>query len=88
VWVEIPTADGISILIGKHCFPPDTKPEIITDYFRHLENTLDTINTHVILLGTSLLLVLTGRAGHLYLNAIIILNSRGMLYTPPHVFLA
>jgi hypothetical protein len=45
VWVEIPTAEGISILIGIHYFPPDTKPEVITDYFRHLENTLDTNNT-------------------------------------------
>jgi hypothetical protein len=42
IWVEIPTADGISILIGNHYFPPDTKPEVITDYFRHHENTLDT----------------------------------------------
>jgi hypothetical protein len=51
VWVGIPTADGKSILIGNRYFPPDTKPEVITDYFRHLENTLDTNNIRVILLG-------------------------------------
>jgi hypothetical protein len=51
VWVEIPSADGISMLIGNRYFPPDTKPEVITDYFHHLENTLDTNNTRVILLG-------------------------------------
>jgi hypothetical protein len=45
VWDEIPTSDGISILTGNHYFPPDNKPEVITDYFRHLENTLDTNNT-------------------------------------------
>jgi hypothetical protein len=50
-YYEIPTADGINILIGNHYFPPDTKPEVITDYFRHLENTLDSNNTRVILLG-------------------------------------
>jgi hypothetical protein len=85
VWVEIPTADVISMLIGNNYFTPDTKPEVITDYFRHLEDTLDTNNTRVILLGD---FNAPGRVGHLYLNAIIILNSRGMLYTPPHVFLA
>jgi hypothetical protein len=51
VWVKIPTADGISMLIGNHYFLSDTKPEVITDYFRHLENTLDTNNTRIILLG-------------------------------------
>jgi hypothetical protein len=51
VWVEIPTADVIRMLIGNHYFPPDTKQNVITDYFRHLENTLDTNNTRVILLG-------------------------------------
>jgi hypothetical protein len=51
VWVEIPTADCISILIGNHYFPPDTKPEVIIDYLRHPENTLDTNKTRIILLG-------------------------------------
>jgi hypothetical protein len=51
VWIEIPTADGISMLIGNHYFSPETKPEVISAYFHHLENILDTNNTHVILLG-------------------------------------
>jgi hypothetical protein len=51
VWVEIPTADGITVLIGNHYFSPDTKPEVITDYFRHLENSLNTNNTRGSLLG-------------------------------------
>jgi hypothetical protein len=28
VWVEIPTYDGLNLLIGNHYFPPDTKPEV------------------------------------------------------------
>jgi hypothetical protein len=51
VWVEIPTADGINILVGNHYFSPDTKPEVITGYFRHPENSLDTNNTHDLLLA-------------------------------------
>jgi hypothetical protein len=51
VWVEIPTANDISLLIGNHYYSPDTKPEVITDYFRHIENTSDPYNTRVILLG-------------------------------------
>jgi hypothetical protein len=39
------------MLIGNHYFSPDTKPEVPTDYFYHLQNTLDTNNTHIILLG-------------------------------------
>jgi exonuclease III len=51
VWVEIPTADGINMYIGNHYVSPDTNPEVITNYFHHLENSLDTNNTSVILLG-------------------------------------
>jgi hypothetical protein len=51
VWVEVPTDDGINLLVGNHYFSPDTKPEVITHYFRHLENNLDTNNKRVILLG-------------------------------------
>jgi hypothetical protein len=32
-------------------FPPDTKPEIIANYFRFLENKLDTHNFRVIMVG-------------------------------------
>jgi hypothetical protein len=39
------------LLIGNHYFSPDTKPEVITDYFRLLENMLDTNNLCVILVG-------------------------------------
>jgi hypothetical protein len=39
------------MLIGNHYFSPDTKPEVITNYFRHLENCLDTNNIRVNLLG-------------------------------------
>jgi hypothetical protein len=51
VWVEIPTYDGLNLLIGNHYFLPDTKPEIITNYFSFLENNLDTQNFRVILTG-------------------------------------
>jgi hypothetical protein len=34
VWVEIPTSDGLNLLIGNHYFPLDTNPEVITNYFR------------------------------------------------------
>jgi hypothetical protein len=39
------------MLIGNHYFSPDTKPEVITHYLHHLEITLDTNNTRIILLG-------------------------------------
>lgn len=43
VWVEIPTLDNQNLLIGNHYFPPDTKPEVIANYFRSSEdNTLRT----------------------------------------------
>jgi hypothetical protein len=51
VWSEIPTYDGLNLLIGIRYFPPDTKPEIITNYVRFLENNLDTQNFRVILMG-------------------------------------
>jgi hypothetical protein len=51
VWVEIPTYDGLNLLIGNHYFPPDTKPEIIANYFRFLENKIDTHNFRVIVVG-------------------------------------
>jgi hypothetical protein len=39
------------MLIYNHYFSPDTKPEVISHNFHHLENTLDTNNARVILLG-------------------------------------
>jgi hypothetical protein len=88
VWVEIPTADGISMLIGNHYFSPETELEVITAYFHQLKNILDTNILASFYWGTSMLLVLTMILRHPYLNVTIILSSKGMLYTPPHVFLA
>jgi hypothetical protein len=51
VWIEIPTLDGLNLLIGNHYFPPDVKPENITNYFRFLENCLDTHNFRAIMVG-------------------------------------
>jgi hypothetical protein len=51
VWVEIHTLNSFNLLIGNHYFPPDAKPENIAQYFRILENYLDTHNFHVIMVG-------------------------------------
>jgi hypothetical protein len=50
VWIEVPTLDGLNLLTGNHSFAPDTKPEAISNYFRSLENQLDTHNFRVILI--------------------------------------
>jgi hypothetical protein len=39
------------LLIGNHYFPPDTKPEVIINYFRSLENKLGTPNFRVTMVG-------------------------------------
>jgi hypothetical protein len=39
------------LLFGNHYFPPDTKPGVIANYFRFLENKLDTQNVRVIMVG-------------------------------------
>jgi hypothetical protein len=51
VWVEIHISDNHNLLIGNHYFPPDTKPDVITNYFRTLEDRLDTKNFRVVLVG-------------------------------------
>jgi hypothetical protein len=51
VWVEIPTNDGLNLLIGNHYFSPDTKPEVITNYFRFLETNLDSQHFRVFPMG-------------------------------------
>jgi hypothetical protein len=51
VWVEISTLDGLHLLISNHCIPLGTKPEVITNYFRSLEDRLDTKNSRVLMLG-------------------------------------
>jgi hypothetical protein len=47
----VEAVETLNMLTGNHYFSPDIKPEVITHYCRHLENTLDTNNTRVILLG-------------------------------------
>jgi hypothetical protein len=32
VWIEVPTLDGLNLLIGNLYFAPDTKPEAISNY--------------------------------------------------------
>jgi hypothetical protein len=49
--VEISLFDGRDLLIGNHYFAPDIKVDIINNYFNFLENTLDTLNYRVLLLG-------------------------------------
>jgi hypothetical protein len=56
------------MLVGNHYFSPETKPEVISAYFHHLKNILDTNNDRVILLGDFMLPALTGTLGHLCLN--------------------
>jgi hypothetical protein len=79
VWLEISTSDGLNLLIGNHYFPLDVIPENITNYFRSLENNLDTHNFRLIMVST----------GKVYLCwiPIIGLNLREMRSTTPHVFL-
>lgn len=36
------TLDGLNLLNGNLYFRPDTKPEMTTNYFRFVENELDT----------------------------------------------
>jgi hypothetical protein len=49
-WVEIPTSDCPPVFIDYY-FPPDTIPDVITNYFCFLENKLDTHNFLVIIVG-------------------------------------
>jgi hypothetical protein len=51
VWVEITLSDGRNLLSGNHYFTPDIKVDIITKYFNFSENSLDTLNYRVLLLG-------------------------------------
>jgi hypothetical protein len=53
VWVVFPTHNDPNLLIGNHYFSPDLKPDIICEYFSHLENKLDTTKCCVILLCDS-----------------------------------
>jgi hypothetical protein len=44
VWVEITLFDDRDLLIGNHYFAPDIKVDMIDNYFKCLENNLDTLN--------------------------------------------
>jgi hypothetical protein len=87
VWIEVPTHDGLNLLIGNHYFPPDTKPDVISNYFRSLENQLDTHNFRVILIGDFNAPGFDWTRGPLTQIHIIILNSREMPSSPLRVFL-
>jgi hypothetical protein len=71
VCVEIPTADGI-----KHYFSPDTKPKLLVTIFAFLKTFWTPTIFALFPYGTTVLLVITGRAGHLCLTATIIPNPR------------
>jgi hypothetical protein len=88
VWVEIPTAYGIGMLIGNHYFSPEDKPEIITAYFHHLENILDTNNTCVILLGGINAPGFNLEIGTLLLKRHYYANLKGDAIYTSHVFSA
>jgi hypothetical protein len=51
VWVEMPTTDGLNLLIGNHYFAPDAFVDTIKQYFCSLENVLDTYNCRVLVAG-------------------------------------
>jgi endonuclease/exonuclease/phosphatase (EEP) superfamily protein YafD len=86
VWVEILTSDGLNQLIVNHYFFPDTKPENIANYFRFLENNLDTHNFRVIMVGDFNAPGSTGKLVHHCPIPIITLNLREMRFTSPHAF--
>jgi hypothetical protein len=46
--VEIPTSDDLNLITGNHYFPPDTIPEVTSNYFRFLKRNLDTQNACLI----------------------------------------
>jgi hypothetical protein len=49
--LKSPLLTVLTLLIGNHYFPLDTKPEIIVNYFGFLENKLDTYNFLVVIVG-------------------------------------
>lgn len=51
VWVEITLSDGRDLLISNHYFAPDIKVDVIDNYFKFLENKLDSLNCRVLLIG-------------------------------------
>jgi hypothetical protein len=53
MWVEIPTFDGLNLLIGNYYLVADAKPEVITNYF--LVYKTSWIQTIVVLLWLGIL---------------------------------
>jgi hypothetical protein len=51
MWVEIPTVDGINLLIGNHYFASDIAVDTIKQSFCSLENILHTYNFRVLVVG-------------------------------------
>jgi hypothetical protein len=51
--LKSPLLTRLNLLIGNHYFPPppDAKPENTANYFRFLENKLDTHNFRVVMIG-------------------------------------
>jgi hypothetical protein len=87
MWDQIPTFDGLNLLIGNQYFPPDTKPEIIVNNFRFSENKLDTHNFRVIMAGNFNAPGFDWKRGLPLPNSHHYLNLREMEPTPARVFL-
>jgi hypothetical protein len=86
VCVEIPIYDCLNLLIGNNYFPPDTKPEVITNYFRFLENNLYTQNFRDILMGDFNTPRFNWKRGLSQANCHYYSKLKGEA-TPPRVFL-
>jgi hypothetical protein len=87
VWAEIPTFNGFNLLIGNHYFPPDTKPEIIANYFLFVETKLDSQNFRVIMIGDFNTPGFDWESGLSLPNSHYYSKLRAMRFTPPCVFL-
>jgi hypothetical protein len=87
VWDQIPTFDGLNLLIGNQYVPPDTKPEITVNYFRFLENKLDANHLHVIMVGDFNTLGFDWKRGPSRPNYHYYSKLREIVPTPPLVFL-
>jgi hypothetical protein len=76
VWVEIPTQNGLSLLVGSHYFSPDTKVDIILQYYSFLENNLDTQNHNGVLVG-DFNIPNFDREGHAFTNLSLLIQVKG-----------
>jgi hypothetical protein len=83
VWVEIPAFDCVNLPPGNNYFFRDTKPEVTTD----CGHILDTNSFKVVLLGDFNSPGFNWESGPRLPSWHYYSNLKGMLYTPPHVFL-